>query len=115
MHSYLTTTFALITAAAGWFYLFYSRGAHNLSEVENASVNRSRVGLRRAGGVCMIALGVLFFVGFNTVSAEDNPNAFITVWFTVMLLLGTIMVLALIDVRMTMRLRRHREQRKKKR
>src|SRR5690349_18547762 len=109
MQSYLTTAFALITAAAGWFYLFYSRAAHNLSAVEHAAANRFRVGLRRAGGVCMIALGILFFVGFNTVSADESPNAFVTTWFAVLLLLGTIVVLALIDVRMTMQFRKRRE------
>jgi Na+/H+ antiporter NhaD/arsenite permease-like protein len=108
--SFLPTAFALLTAAAGWFYLFYSRAAHNLSNVENQADNRNRVLLRRAGGVCMIALGVCFFMGFNTFDPKERPSAFVTTWFAVFLLLGTTMVLALIDVRLTIRLRRRREQ-----
>ena len=108
--SHLPTAFALLTAAAGWFYLFYSRAAHNLARVEGAADNRARVLLRRAGGVCMIALGICFFMGFNTFDPKERPSAFVTTWFAVFLLLGTTMVLALIDVRLTMRLRRRREQ-----
>lgn len=108
--SHLPTAFALLTAAAGWFYLFYSRAAHNLSGVEGAADNRARVLLRRAGGVCMILLGVGFFMGFNTFDPKERPSAFIATWFAVFLLLGTTMVLALIDVRLTMRLRRRKEQ-----
>ena len=108
--SYLATAFALLTAAAGWFYLFYSRAAHNLSEVEGKVDNRNRVLLRRTGGVCMIALGVCFFMGFNTFDPKERPSAFITTWFAVFLLLGTTIVLALIDIRLTIRLRRRRQE-----
>ena len=108
--SHLPTAFALLTAAAGWFYLFYSRAAHNLSAVENQADNRSRVMLRRVGGVCMILLGVCFFMGFNTFDPRERPTAFVTTWLTVFLLLGTTIVLALIDIRLTVRLRRRKEQ-----
>jgi hypothetical protein len=107
--SFLSTAFALLTAAAGWFYLFYSRAAHNLAGVEGTADNRARVLLRRFGGVCMIALGVCFFMGFNTFTPEERPTAFVTTWFAVFLLLGTTIVLALIDVRLTLRLRRKRD------
>ena len=108
--SHLPTAFALLTAAAGWFYLFYSRAAHRLSGVEGVADNRARLMLRRTGGVCMILLGVCFFMGFNTFDPKEHPTAFITTWLAVFLLLGTTMVLALIDVRLTMRLRRKREE-----
>jgi hypothetical protein len=103
----LPTAFALLTAAAGWFYLFYSRAARNLAGVEGAADNRARVLLRRAGGCCMIALAVCFFMGSTTFTpAEEHPAGFVASWFAVLLLLGTTIVLALIDVRLTVRLRR---------
>jgi Na+/H+ antiporter NhaD/arsenite permease-like protein len=108
--SFLPTAFALLTAAAGWFYLFYSRAAHDLSGIENEADNRHRVLLRRAGGVCMILLGIGFFMGFNTFDPKERPIAFFAIWLAVFLLLGTTIVLALIDIHLTMRLRRRRQQ-----
>ncbi len=102
----LATVFALLTGAAGWFYLFYSRAAQGLAGIEQERINRLRVGLRRIGGVLMILLAVLFFVGFNTFDPQENPDAFVATWITVLLLLATILVLALIDVRLTFKLRK---------
>ena len=106
---WLAAAFALITAAAGWYYLFYSRAAHDLAEIEQRPANRQRVRLRQAGGVVMILLGVLFFTGFYGVDAETAPGAFATVWLAVFALLVAIMVLALIDMRLTTQLRRRRK------
>ena len=35
--------FALSVAATGWYYMFYSRAASRLGEIENESLNRRRM------------------------------------------------------------------------
>lgn len=107
MH-HLSTILALLIGIAGWYYLFYSKAAQNLAGVESHRLNRLRVHLRRAGGVVLLLLAPLFFAGFNTVDASTSPDAFVTIWLTVMLLLGLNVVLAMIDVGLTWKLRRQR-------
>jgi UDP-N-acetylmuramyl pentapeptide phosphotransferase/UDP-N-acetylglucosamine-1-phosphate transferase len=98
--------FSLLTAAAGWYYLFYSRAAQKLGAVEEGRINARRVQLRRAGGGVMLLLGVLFFAGFQ----EGLANAtFLGIWCGVLVLLGAIVVLALYDVRLTLKLHKHRQ------
>jgi len=46
------------------------------------------------------------FAGFHTVDEKSSPIAFLLVWVTVFILLFLIVALALIDVRLTARLRR---------
>lgn len=102
----LIDIFSLLTAAAGWYYLFYSRAAQKLQAVEEKRTNARRVLLRRAGGAIMLALGVLFFAGFQ----EGLPDgAFLGIWLGVLALLGAIVLLALYDVRLTWKLHRHRQ------
>ena len=106
---YLAGIFALLTGAAGWYYLFYSRAAHRLSGVEDQRLNDRRVGLRRLGGVAMLLLGACFFAGFYAL--EDPrwaPGAILGVWMAVFGLLLLLVVLAMIDLRLTYRLRRRR-------
>jgi hypothetical protein len=103
---YLVGIFALLTGAAGWFYLFYSRAAHRLSEIEDQRLNDRRVALRRAGGIVMLLLGAFFFAGFVALDdPQGSPAAFAGIWLTVILLLVTLVVLAMIDLRLTSRLR----------
>ena len=99
--------FSLLTAAAGWYYMFFSRAAQKLERVEGASVNRARVVLRRAGGAVMMLLGVLFFAGCQALP----PRLLAAVWLGVLLLLATLVVLALIDVRLTWKLKNRRDRR----
>jgi hypothetical protein len=54
----------------------------------------------------MLLLGVCFFAGFHTVDWDQPSEAFLLVWLAVFILLGCIVVLALIDLRLTMKLRR---------
>lgn len=103
---YLAGIFALLTGAAGWFYLFYSRAAERLSGVEDQRANGRRVALRRAGGVAMLLLGGFLFAGFYTLErAEQSRGAFLAIWLTVFVLLIVVIFLALIDLRLTRRLR----------
>ncbi len=104
--SYIAGIFALLTGAAGWFYLFYSRAAKRLSGIEDQGLNNRRIALRRVGGVVMLLLGGFFFAGFY---AFDDPHrsasAFFGVWVTVFVLLILMVVLALMDLRLTRQLK----------
>jgi len=102
--------FSLLTAAAGWHYLFYSRAAHRLGAIEEPASNARRVRLRRANGVVMILLAVCFLVGFYTVDAEVQPAAFMAVWVAVFALLLAVVCLAFADLRLTWKLRERRRE-----
>jgi hypothetical protein len=97
--------FAGLTAALGWYYMFYSRAAQRLEAVEAQHINLWRVRLRRIGGGAMMLLGVLFFAGFQELAAIP----FIIVWTSVMVVLLLIVALALLDVRLTWALRKTRK------
>lgn len=104
----LPAILALLTATAGWFYMFHSKAAEGLADVEERRLNLRRVRLRRVGGFVMICLGVMLYLGFHAADAEARPRVFLAVWLGVMLLLAVVVLLALIDVRLTLRLR-HRQ------
>lgn len=107
---YLAGIFALLTGAAGWFYLFYSKAAVRLASVEDQRLNQRRIALRRIGGVAMLLLGGFFYAGFYAFDRPgQTPGAFLGVWVTVLVLLLIIVVLALIDVRLTQRLRQRQK------
>ncbi len=103
---------SLLIAVAGWHYLFYSRSAPGLASLELPSSNRRRIRLRRAGGCAMMALAVCFFAGFFTVDFGQQPHAFVAIWLTVFVLLAVILVLGLIDMRLTMKLRQDQKREK---
>jgi len=104
----LSGIFSLLVAAAGWYYMFYSRAAQKLGGVEAQAVNLQRVRLRRVGGFVMFLLAVAMFAGVWSIDWQASRSAFVAVWFTVFILLGTIVVLALLDLRLTAKLRRRR-------
>lgn len=105
---HLSTILALLIGIAGWYYLFYSRAAENLAHVESQRLNRLRAWLRRAGGLVLVLLAPLFFAGFHTVNADEDPQAFMVVWACVVLLLGVNVILAMVDIGLTWKLRRQR-------
>lgn len=105
----IPTIFSLLVAIAGWYYMFYSRAAARLSGIENDELNRQRIRLRRVGGFFMLLLAAFFFAGFHSFDLSRPPTtAFFFVWLIVFLLLGTILLLGLIDLRLTLKLRRSR-------
>ena len=106
MIRYLPAIFSLLVAAAGWFYLFYSRAAHNLSGIEDPVINRRRMTLRRVGGVAMFLLAIAFFAGFYTFDPSTQGESFLVTWVAVLVLLMAITVLGLLDLRMTWQLRK---------
>ncbi len=105
MRTYLPAIFSLLVAAAGWFYMFYSRAAHSLSGVENDARNLRRIRLRRVGGFIMFVLAIAFFVLFQPY-VWDSSVAALSMLLLVMLLLLAVVVLGLIDLRLTWQLRR---------
>jgi hypothetical protein len=106
MRAYLPHILALLIAAAGWFYMFYSQAATRLAAFESKAANRKRVMLRRLGGGLMFLLAVMIFAGLETIDPKQSPNAFVGVWAGVVVVMFAILVLALVDVRLTGDLRR---------
>lgn len=102
---WLPAIFALLAGAAGWYYLFYSKAAHALRPVEGDRTNNRRLRLRRVNGLMMLLLAVAFFAGFRTVDEKRSPVAFLLVWLAALLLLAIIVVLAMVDLRLTLKLR----------
>ncbi len=106
----LAAILSLLIAAAGWFYMFYSRAAEKLADIEAQAINLRRIRMRRAGGLAMFLLAIFFFAGFRPVNNEESARWYLFIWMMVILLLGLIVILGLIDLRLTMKLRRHRRQ-----
>jgi len=96
---------ALIAGAAGWYYLFYSKAARRLDTIEGSATNVRRTKLRRINGAAMVILAAGFYSGF-AIDGEVHRKAFAVIWFSVFLLLLVIVILAVVDLRLTARLRR---------
>jgi hypothetical protein len=103
---YVPAVFALFVATVGWYYMFYSTAAVKLGEVEPHPLNVLRIRLRRVGGFFMLLLAVCFFALFFTVDLSRPTYSAFFVFLATFLVLGTIVVLALIDLRLTWKLRR---------
>ena len=101
----LSTILSLLIGAAGWYYLFYSRAAQRLAEIEAQRANDRRVRLRRANGAAMIALAVLMYLGSRAVDSQERPRLFVSIWLAAFVSLCVIVALGLADVRLTLRLR----------
>ena len=100
---YIPGIFALLVLAAGWYYIFYSPAARKLSGIEERALNRFRVRLRRFNGLVMMLLAVAFYAAVYT----TPPGSVSLVWafVSVLLLMAAMIVLALIDVELTRRMR----------
>jgi hypothetical protein len=101
-----TGAIGLGIAVAGWFYTFQSQAAVVLADVEREALNRRRVRLRRFGGCAMMGLGICFVAGFNAVDVKRHPGTFEGIWVAVCLLLFLLLYLAIVDLRLTLRLNR---------
>lgn len=102
--------FSLWVAAAGWYYMFYSKAASRLSGIENDAANRRRVRLRQTNGFVILLLAMCFYAGLVTFDI-DRPNvSLFVVWvMAVLLLLCTTMTLGLADLRLTLKLKRDQQ------
>lgn len=106
---YLSGIFALMIAAAGWYYLFYPNAAHKLAGVEETAINTRRIRLRRVGGFLLIVLAMLLYIGSVVVSWDPPTVWFAATWLGVMILVGAVTILALVDLRLTSQLRQRRK------
>ncbi len=106
MH-YLPGIFSLLVLAAGWYYLLYSPAARRLSAIEDSALNRFRIRLRRFNGLVMMLLAVVFYASVYTVPPGAPSLAWL--FMCILLLLAAMLVLALIDLQLTRRLRRQRK------
>jgi len=105
----LAAVFSLLVAAAGWHYMFYSRAAGRLAGVEDEQTNWLRIVLRRIGGAAMLLLAVCFFGLCAALEAGRNRTTIIVLGLTVLMLLGAVLLLGVLDVRLTWKLRRPRK------
>ena len=104
---------ALMVAGSGWYYMFYSRAAHRLEKLEDQRINVSRIRCRRAAGALLSLMGILIFVGSQPrFEPHTHPRVYISIWTAVMFLLLLVVVLAMIDLRLTLKLRRDDHQRR---
>lgn len=106
MMNYLPAALALLLGAAGWYYLFYSPAARRLLEFEGPVRNRRRIRLRKTNGMLMLLLALLLSVGVYGFDPDRPGLLFLFTWLGVVVLLVGIVVLAMLDVRLTRRLRR---------
>jgi hypothetical protein len=102
--------FSLLIGIFGWYYLFYSRAAHRLSTIEADALNIRRIRLRRINGGAMMVLAALYYIGTRAIDAHERPRTFITVWIGVACTLLIVVILALIDLRLTTRLRMRKDE-----
>ena len=102
--------FSLFIAACGWYYMFYSRAANRLLEIENSNVNTMRVWLRKINGLLMFLLAICFFAGFFAVDLDHPTRMAAIVWLAVCGLVLALLALGLVDLRLTWRLRNSQRQ-----
>jgi len=107
--NHLPAVLALLVLAAGWYYLFFSTAAQQLSRIEQPRLNTLRVRLRRANGIVMMLLAVAFFASYYTVNEQTSVNTAMFVMVSVLILICAMIALAVIDVRLTQKLRRQRK------
>ncbi|HET6249679.1 MAG TPA: hypothetical protein VFE47_18465 [Tepidisphaeraceae bacterium] len=105
MSSWPPTLLSLLIGVAGWYYLFYSKAAHRLEAIEAASANRRRIRLRRVNGAAMILLAILIYVAIGAVDFDSHRYLFLILWTGIIMVLFIVVLLALVDVRLTMKLR----------
>src|SRR5579859_4945661 len=102
-----------MVAGSGWYYLFYSRAAYRLGKLEDQRINLSRIRCRRAAGGLLSLMGILIFIGSQpSFEPHAHPRIYISIWIAVMFLLLAVVVLAMIDLRLTLKLRRHDHRRR---
>ena len=105
----LPAIFSFLIGAAGWYYLFNTRAAEHLASIEETALNARRIRLRRFGGLLLLILAMLFYIGFAVVNWDQPTVWFLITWTGVLILAGVVTFLALIDLRLTNQLRRRRK------
>lgn len=103
---YSAAILALLTGIAGWYYLFYARGVQKPPGLVDPRLTARRMVLRKVGGGIMLLLGIGLYLGFWAADDASHPFWFVAVWVAVLVLMAALIVLALIDIRLTVRIRR---------
>ena len=104
----VSAIFSLLVAAAGWYYMFYSRAATNLQGIEEQRLNRWRQRLRQTNGAVVMLLAIGVFALTNKFEPTSSPAIAACILMAVMVLLAIMMLLGLLDLRLTWRLRHRR-------
>lgn len=105
----LAVILTAVTFLAGWVYLFHSRAAARLGVLEDEAANQRRIRLRRINGFFMLLLGASFFAILWLATQETgSPLVFALVCLATFVLLFVVVLLVLIDLRLTLRLRASR-------
>lgn len=105
MNQIIPTVFSLLCAAAGWYYLMHAGSAAKLGEFERPADNQMRIRLRRWGGILMVLIAAAFYIGFRVADAEGNGVVVAVCMLAVVVLLPIVLLLALVDMRLTRKMR----------
>jgi len=97
--------FSLLAGIAGWYYMFYSRAAQKLQRIEAGRLNALRIRLRRTNGFVMLLLAGCFFAACHRTDPGE-ARSFAILFLAVLVLLAVIVSLALVDIRLTWKLRK---------
>ena len=60
------------------------------------------------GPLVMMLLAIGMYAGFNSVDPQTSPSPFVMIWLSVFVLLLITVILAMIDLRLTWKLRQRR-------
>lgn len=91
-----------MVALFGLHYLLGTAPAP-LEGVEDPSRLARRHRLRHIGGVLLMMMAALLILGMRIIKAEEHPILFLLSWLGIAVLLLAVSVLAIADVRLTLR------------
>ena len=119
MNDAITAIFCTLCMASGWFYLVRSRGVERLSMLESPRRNLTRRRVRRMGAWSMIIIGaagfwMMFELGRTDVGSSSPVHKLrlAVAGVTVSVALVTMLLSALVDMYLTMRMRQSNRGRK---
>lgn len=93
-------------AIAGGFYLFNVGSAQQLMAIEGDQNNAYRMRLRRCNGAVMLVMAVVIYAGMHALDNNALRGGMAAAWLlTIAILIGVVVVLALVDLRLTAKLR----------
>jgi hypothetical protein len=105
MNQIIPTIFSLLCAGAGWYYLMHAGSAAKLGSYERPADNLLRIRLRRWGGILLVMIAIAFYIGFRVADADGNGVVVALSMLTVIVLLPIVLLLALVDMKLTRKMR----------
>lgn len=97
--------FSCLVVTAGWFYLWHAPRAGRLAILEGSRNNLLRIRLRRIGGLCMVALGVVFYLAWVAVNRKSSPIVVLVALASIVVLMMIVLFLGWVDIRLTRKMR----------